>query len=163
MNLFERRDVCEVIAITDEAPFRAFAATNPSGIAMIPEGYGESKSVVIKSDAGDFAKWLRQQTPSIPVALDAGIPRLSLHSADIWLPLVFLAQDVGLPLYIHLVGSYLFERMKGALRGDVAHVRLSAQYEDKKTKKVMRFDFEGDADSLQKVMKRFDPNKAIDD
>ncbi|CAN0540789.1 unnamed protein product [Ectocarpus sp. 12 AP-2014] len=133
------------------------------GITVLPESYREVDGLIVKADAGDFTKWVKLNAPEIEITANEGHSKLALRSGDYWLPLVFLASDVSLPIYLNVVSNYLYEKMRGALRGDKARVHLSAVYEDKKEGKLKRFDFEGDAESLRSAIKKFDLNKFMDE
>lgn len=163
MPVLEPKQVCEIVTVEDDTDFITYKKSNPTGLVMLPEQYGESKQLVLKSDAGDFAKWLKTNASTIKVKVGKADQRLVLRSGDYWLPLVFLASDVALPIYLNLVANYLYEKMKGALKGETACVHLSAVYEDKTTGVVKRFNFEGDAEALQKAIKRFDLNQFLDE
>lgn len=163
MHFLEPKDLCDLTTIEDDAAFRAFIAKNSSGIELLAEEYGQSKQVVLKSDAGDFAKWLRVHAPAVSLLVDATAPKLVLRSSDVWLPLAFLASDIALPIYLNLVASYLYERMKGALKGETARVHLCAEFEDKANGKTKRFSFDGDVEALQKAIKRFDLNEFLNE
>lgn len=154
-NVLAPKDICEVIVVEDDADFRFFQKNNPSGLAMIPEKYGELDQPVLSADAGDFAKWLKEHAPKMTVQTRKA-DRLTLRSNDYWLPLVFLAKDIALPAYLNLVSNYIYDKMKGALRGESARVHLSAVYEDKTAGVTRRFNFEGDAETLQKVIEKGD-------
>src|SRR5690348_1577776 len=117
MSVLEPKDTAEVVDVTDDAAYRQFAASK-KGLALIPEEYGEKKEVLLKSDGGDFTKWLRAAHPRVSVVVQGQAPKLVLRSGDYWLPLVFLASDIVLPVYLNIVASYLYEKMKGALKGD---------------------------------------------
>jgi transcriptional regulator with XRE-family HTH domain len=162
-SVLEPRDVAEIGSVADEAEFRAFQKANQRGLAMIPEIYGDSRKPALRSAGGDFAKWLKINEPTIPVEVRKSDQRLVLRSGDYWLPLVFLAGDVALPVYVNLVANYIYEKMKGALKGDKARVRFSAMYEDASTGVVKRFDFDGDEEALQQAINKFDPNKFFSD
>lgn len=163
MDVLEAKEICELVTVEDAAAFRNFSKSASTGLSMIPEEYGEPKQLVLKSDAGDFAKWLKGYDPKINVGIGKADQRLVLRSGDYWLPLVYLAHDIVLPVYLNLVASYLYEKMKGALKGEVTRVHLSAEYEDKATGIVKRFNFEGDSEALQKAIKRFDLNEFLDE
>jgi hypothetical protein len=156
-------DVAEISEMAHEAEFRAFRKANRRGLAMIPEIYGDSPKPALRSAGGDFAKWLKINAPTIPVDVRRSDQRLVLRSGDYWLPLVFLAGDVALPVYLKLIANYIYEKMKGALKGDKIRVRFSAMYEDPSTGVVKRFDFDGDDEALQQAIKQFDPNKFFSD
>jgi hypothetical protein len=154
----EGDDFARAVTVDDDSDFRAFQSVTQHGLAMIPERYGDSRTLALRGSGGDFAKWLRRNAPSIPVEVRPSEHRLVLRSGDYWLPLVFLASDVALPVYLNLVANYIYEKMKGALKGDRARVRFSAMYQDAQTGTVKRFDFDGDEDTLRRVIKRFDAN-----
>jgi hypothetical protein len=162
MNFLDDKETCEILIIDDDHDYRAFAKSSSSDIAFVPEQYQEGKGLVMKPDAGDFAKWLRQTKPELNVELRKADGTLVLRSSDFWLPLAFLASDVALQIYISLVANYIYDRMKGALRGEKPRVHMEAVYEDKQDGVVKKFRFEGDADGLKKAIKRFNLNKFMD-
>lgn len=161
MPHLERKDVCEVVNVADEAPFREIVGTK--GLLILPEQYGDGPQLQVNSDAGDFTKWIRTARPAIQISAQGDYPKRVLRSSDYWLPLVFLGTDVALPVYVHLVGAYIYEKMRGLLKGETAHVHFSAVYKDPKTGRVKRFNFEGDAQALEKTIKKFDLNQFFDE
>jgi hypothetical protein len=163
MFQLEPKEVCEVVTVEDATDFQSYLGTNPSGLLMVSEPWGDQPEPVLPQDAGDFVKWLKINAPSIPVEVRKTDRRLLLQSGDYWLPVAFLASDVSVQIYLNMVASFLYDKLKGALKGEKARVHLSAVYEDKANKVVKRFDFEGDAEALQKAIKRFDLNKFLDD
>lgn len=163
MHSLESKQICETVVVDDDANFRSYLKSNPTGFSVVPEPYGKLEGLTLPSDAGDFAKWVRQNAPSIKVEARKADRRIVRRSSDYWLPLVFLAGDIALPIYLNLVANYLYDKMKGALKGETARVHLSAVYEDKKAGVVKRFNFEGDKTSLQEAIKKFDLNQFLDD
>lgn len=161
-HLFDDRELCEVRIVDDDREFRDFLSSNPTGITFIPEKYKGCEGLLMKPDAGDFAKWLRQNKSDINVEMRKTDKRLVLRSGDYWLPLVFLASDVALPIYLSLVSNYIYDRMKGALIGEKARVHLEVIYEDKEESITKKFTFEGDGDGLKEAIKKFDLNKFMD-
>lgn len=151
----ESGDVAKTVTVDDDSEFRAFQRANQRGLAMIPETYRDSRTPALRAAGGDFAKWLKRNAPTIPVEVRPSEHRLVLRSGDYCLPLVFLAGDVALQVYLNMVANYIYEKMKGALKGDKARVRFSAMYEDAHIGIVKRFDFDGDEDALQRAIKRF--------
>ena len=162
MSHLESKDICELLDVPDDTAFLEFSKSG-QGLAMIPEVYGQAKQVLLKAEAGDFAKWIRTARPDVPISVQGGTPKLVLRSSDYWLPLIFLASDVTLPVFLHIVGSYLYEKMKGLLKGETARVHISVLFQDKKSGRVKRFNFEGDAAALDKVIRKFDLNQFLDD
>lgn len=163
MDIFDDKESCEVIIVDDDNEFNEFLNSSPSGLALVSEKYRECEGLVLKAGAGDFSKWLRQNKPELNVEVRKTDKQLVLRSGDFWLPLVFLASDVTLPVYLNLVASYIYDRMRGALRGEKARVHLEAIYEDNQEGVVKKFSFEGDVDGLQKAIKRFDLNKFMEE
>lgn len=74
-----------------------------------------------------------------------------------------LSSDVSVQFYLNLVANYVYDKLKGALKGEKIRVRFSAVYEEPKTGVIKRFDFEGDEQALAKTIKRFDLNRFLDD
>ena len=163
MSFLDPKDVCECVSVEDDSAFRAFQAGSPSGLKMIADEHGETKELVLSGDAGDFTKWLKVGAPTIRVEMQEPTKRRVLRSGEYFLPLVFLANDVALPVYLNLVACYLYEKMKGALKGDTNRVHLSAVFEDRTAGVTKRFDFEGDGVALQNTIKKFDLNEFLND
>lgn len=162
MTFIEPKEVCELSKI-ENLPIDKSIVSGKNGIVIVPESYGEVGSSVVKADAGDFIKWLKTESPNIETHNDIEVPKLVLRSGDYWLPLVYLANNIALPVYLNLVANYLYDKARGALKGDTTRVHLSAVYEDKEAGVFKKFDFEGDTESLQKAIKRFDLNKFLDE
>ncbi|MCE7868592.1 MAG: hypothetical protein DYG83_17620, partial [Candidatus Brocadia sp. AMX2] len=118
MDIFDDKESCEIVIIDGDKEFRDFLNSSLSGIMIVPEKYQGCEGLVLKPDAGDFSKWLRKNKPELNVEVRKADKRLVLKSNDFWLPFVFLAQDVALPFYLNLVTNYVYDRMKGALRGE---------------------------------------------
>lgn len=159
MEIFEDKDICEAVTIDDDKEFREFLDSNPHGLVLVPRPYQGCDGVVLSADGADFSKWLRDFSPELNVEVRKPDRLIDLHSIDYWFPVVFLASNVTLPVYLNLVASYLYDRMKGALKGEKSRMRIKAIYEDQKEGVTKKFIFEGDVDALKKSIKRFDVNK----
>ena len=162
MDIFEDKDICETVIIDDDREFREFLNSNPHGLALVPRSYQGCDGVVLSADAAEFSKWLRLSSPELNVEVRKPDKLIDLHSIDYWFPVVFLASDVTLPVYLNLVASYIYDRMRGALKGDKARVRMEAMYEDEREGVTKKFTFEGDVDALKHAIKRFDVNKFME-
>lgn len=163
MSIFEPKEVCETVVVNEDSDFKSYLLTNPTGLLIVPESDSESEGLLLPSDAGDFAKWVKQTEAGIKVEMRRADRCLVRKSGDYWLPLVFLATDITLTVYLNIVANYLYDKMKGALRSDTARVHLSVVYEDKKAGIVKRFNFDGDLGTLEKTIKKFDLNKFLDE
>lgn len=162
MDIFDDKESCEIVAVDDDKDFRKFLTSTPQGITFMPEKYQGCEDLVMKADAGDFAKWLKKNKPGLNVEVRKADKKLVLRSSDFWLPLVFLASDIALPVYLNLVSSYIYDRMKGALSGEKGRVHLKVVYQDKENNITKKFTFEGNVDGLQKVINKFNLNKFMD-
>ena len=148
------RDICEVVEIEDSA-FDEFYRTNVSGIAFIPEPHQDSEDRVISSVAGDFAKWINQNHPKLNVEVGAHDKKELLRCFDIFLPIVFLAQETALRIYLTLVADYVRYKTRGLLRGESSRVKLTVVYKDKKKGTTKKFKFSGNSENFEKTIKAF--------
>ncbi len=153
---------CVVTVVGDDAAFRNFSESGASGISFVAESIGNKGALGIKADFVDFGKWLATEHPDLAVGMPSAIPKIVLRGADIWLPLVYLS-DVSVQIFLKMVAAYLYERAKGALKGDRPRVDFSVVYLDKRAGKTKRFKFSGDADTLGKAIKRFDLDNFFDE
>lgn len=160
LHFLDEKETCE-IAVVDDPDFESFLRTGIVGLKFVPRPYHSCKAKLMSPDAGDFSKWLNRNHPEINLTIDRGDGKLVLRSSDFWLPLVFLASDVALPIYLNLVSNYLYDRMKGALRNEKPRVHLVAVFHDKQEGISKKFSYEGDAEGLQKAIKRFDLNRFL--
>lgn len=162
MDIFDDKESCEIVTVADGKEFREFLNSTPHGLTFVPEKYRELDGLVIKADVGAFSKWIKQNKPEINIEVRKADKKLELRSSDFWLPLVFLANDIALPVYLNLVANYAYDRMRGALRGEEARVHLEVIYEDKQKAIIKKFKFDGDVNGLQKAIKKFNLNKFMD-
>ena len=58
---------------------------------------------------------------------------------------------MSLQIFLGLVTSYLYDKIKGAFYRDPPRVRLRVVYKDKQAGVVKRFEFEGDAETLRGI------------
>lgn len=163
MGRLESPSTATVSPLDDDADFLAFLANGARGLQFVPESPSTDQKPRLKSGFGDFFKWMRELSPEIQVSVPAGAQKIVLRSADIWLPLVYLAGDTSVQIFLNMAASYLYDRAKGALRNERPQIHLSVAYEDKNSGKAKRFDFSGDAEALGKAIKRFDLNNFFDD
>ena len=162
MAFMDDKEVCEILTVSSDKEYREFLNSSTADIAFIPEQYQNYKGPVMKGDAGNFSKWLHKKEPELKVEIFKAEGKLELHSADLWLPLAFLGTNITLPVYLNIVASYLYDRMKGSLLGEKKRVHMEAIYEDEKDGVVKKFSFEGDAETLKDTIKKLDLNKFLD-
>lgn len=162
MDIFDDNTTSEEKSLEDDHQFRKYISNGPKGLLFVHEPFGGIEGVVAQPDTGEFVKWIKINNPEIAVETQKYQKQLALRSNDFWLPLVFLASDVTLPIYLNLVASYLYDKSKGLLRGEQNRVHFSAVYEDKSTGKSKKFIFEGSGEDLKMPIKKFDVNKFME-
>lgn len=148
-----------VLAVLDFDPDAAsieFSRATKSGIRLIAEEQYGGSPTSLKADSGDFAKWIHQRNPSLEILIPQGVPKIALHAADVWLPLIQLAADTSMQIFLNMAASYLYDRSKGALKNDTPRIHMSVIYQDKAQGKMKKFEFSGDHEALAKAIKRFD-------
>lgn len=152
------KTTCELIDFENNAEFKNCIASNSSDLIFVAEKYQKYEGEFFKADVGDFAKWLKKNSPKIKVFVPKAVGKIILRDMDVWLPLVYLASDITLPIYLSMVANYLSDRMKGVLKGEKARVHLNVVYEDNNSGISKKFNFEGDTEALQNTIKKFDIN-----
>jgi hypothetical protein len=163
MSIAEPTDVCEIVDVQDDISFKAFCNTFGTGLAIVPEPFGDENEPTLSSDSGDFEKWIKRSNFELPVHNEGAGHLRVLRSGEYWLPLVFLASNVALPIYLGLVQDYIKDKIRGTLSGDKTRVRLSAVFKDENQGLVKMFKYEGDSKTLHSQLKKFDLNKFLDD
>lgn len=152
--LLQFKHVLKVHPLDNEI-YNDYLNSTISGVRFIPEPYS-GDTPTLKADSGDFAKWLKSHFPELPLALPGPTPKVMLHSAEIWLPLVCLAADTSMQVFLNMAASYLYDKAKGALKTDQPRIHMSVLYQDKKEGRTKKFEFSGDQQALAKAIKRFD-------
>lgn len=155
---FSDSSVFTLSTLSNNEDYRLFLSENPKGLRLIPESHGHNRKQCLAPDSGDFYKWLRTHEPNIPISLPEGHPKLVLHSAEIWLPLVFLASDTSFQIFLNIVANYLYDRSKGLLKHESNVIHFAAIRENKKNGEILKLEFSGDSQDLAKLIKKFDAN-----
>ncbi len=163
MDHLEFKSKLAVSTLDDDHEYKAFLLAAAGGLGFVPEPYQSVSAPSLAHDFGDFAKWLRGKDPSVPISIPANVPKLVRRNADIWLPLVYLASDTSVQVFLNIAANYLYDKAKGLLKSDKARIQLCAVYQDKTTGKTKRLEFSGDAEALRKAIGRFDLNNFFDD
>lgn len=158
-NIFQIEDKHED-EIVDNNKFNKFYASNQNGIKIVTEKY--NKNICLKEESGNFYKWVNNFYPQINIQTEKSDSKLMLRNNDIWMPLVFLASDIQLPIYLNLVSNYVYDKIKGFLKNDKNSVHLEAIYQDEKRGITRKFKYSGSVEGLQKAIKKIDVNKIID-
>ena len=119
------KPVLFVHSLEPDLACKAFAESTRTGLRFIAEAQYEGSLASLKADFGDFAKWIRLQKPDFVIQIPEGTPKIVLRGADIWLPLIQLAADTPMQVFLNMAASYLYDRTKGALKTDTPRVHIS--------------------------------------
>jgi hypothetical protein len=150
----EEKPKCSISDYGAEAEYQEFSARNRNGLRLVAEPYDDEKGtrLSMSADAGDFRKWLLQEEPSMNVELQTPEVLVDRHSGDIWLGLVYIGRDIVLPVFLGLITCYLYDKIKGALRGDRSQIHLTVVYTDSKDGTCKKLVFDGDVDSVKNLV-----------
>lgn len=162
-DLLQFKPTLIVSTLEADSDYQTFIAGGGQGLCFVPEPYGNNTQLSMASDSGDFAKWIRQHDPSITISLPTNTPKVILRNADVWLPLIYLASDTSVQVFLNMAASYLYDKARGALKNEKTRIHMRAIYQDKQEGKTKKFEFSGDAEALAKVIKKFDPNNFFDE
>ena len=84
-----------------------------SDILILPYKYKED--FCFADEAVSFYKYCKSKNleQNIDILADDNIKVRSLHSFDIWMPLIFVAKEILLPIAIAIVSDYIIQKRKG--------------------------------------------------
>lgn len=106
----------------------------------------------------DFIKFCRQNDPdhSFDVLADGNVKLRSLHSFDIWLPIIWVATEVLLPIAINVVSNFISDKLKGREKEE-ANVDVTMIVKRKNEEKTIHY--HGDAKTFKESFEKIDLNK----
>ena len=106
----------------------------------------------------DFIKFCRQNDPdhSFDVLADGNVKLRSLHSFDIWLPIIWVATEVLLPIAINVVSNFISDKLKGREKEE-ANVDVTMIVKCKNEEKTIHY--HGDAKTFKESFEKIDLNK----
>lgn len=131
-----------------------------SGIFLASEDHFRKAHTVLKPETYPLAKWLSKNNPGLKVEIEKCGNTIDLKSEEIWIPLVFLANNVSLPLFLSATYDYLKWRIRGALSKEIPTVHMQVILKHKDNYKEFRYN--GPVEGLDKI-KKFDINKFMND
>lgn len=133
--------------------------TDISDILVLPKKFSD-KEYYYAQETIDFVKFCREQDDKhqIDILDNEDVMVRSLHSADIWLPVIWISQNILLPIVIGLISSYIYDKIKG--RGkEPTTVDVTIQINDKKKGINKSIHYSGDAKTFKEVFDKIDINK----
>ncbi|MEA5097740.1 MAG: hypothetical protein VB032_04310 [Burkholderiaceae bacterium] len=125
-----------------------------SNIIAVPSSY-PGDEYYFAQDTIDFLKYCNSVDPTyfFDLLADNDIKVLTLHSFDIFLPVIWIASSILLPLMVNLASSYIWEKLKGREHED-AQVEFTLIIIDDDKKK--RLYYNGDAKTFKDTFEKID-------
>jgi hypothetical protein len=135
-------------------------------IAFLPD-FNLRKGIerAFQPDTINFYKYVKQKSNDYRVEIfenKEDVRILSLHSFDIWLPTMWIANIILLPIAINLVSSYVYDKLKGRNK-DEATVQLRIVIEDKSKGKSASIFYKGPGKELKENFEKIDASKLWED
>ena len=124
---------------------------------VLPIKYGKNE-YYFAQETVDFIKFCRTSSKdySFDVLADENIEVRSLHSFDIWMPVIWVASSVLLPFAINMVSSYIYDKMKGREKDDA---NVDVTFLVKKGDEEKYIHYSGDAKLFKEKFEKIDLNK----
>ena len=126
-------------------------------LVAVPSRYQDNE-YYFAQETIDFLKYCRQNdlTHSYDILADGDIKIRSLHSFDIWLPVIWVANSVLLPIAINMVSNYIWEKRKGHEKEDT---QVDITFIVKSKGKEKSIHYKGDAETFKEKFEKIDINK----
>lgn len=126
-------------------------------ILAVPAAY-ENDEYYFAQETIDFIKYCRSNSSehTFDVLAEDDIQVRSLHSFDIWMPVIWVASSVLLPFAINMVSNYIWEKMKGREKepANVDVTFLTIKGDEEKY-----IHYSGDAKTFKESFEKIDLNK----
>lgn len=158
-NTFEIRKGCycfEKYFETDKISHQTQSKLLNTDIIAVPSLYADNE-YYFAQETIDFIKFCRATDlkNSIDILADGDIKVRSLHSFDIWLPVIFVASNVFLPLIINLVSNYIWEKIKGR---EHEEAKVNVTFIVKHGDEQKELHYHGDAKIFKEAFDKIDIN-----
>lgn len=124
---------------------------------VVPSEYKENE-YYFAQESVNFVKFCRQQNieNSIDLLADSDIQIRSLHSFDIWMPVIWVTEFILLPAAVNLVTSYIYDKLKGREKEE-AKVDVTFIVNREGEEKTLHYS--GDAKTFEESFEKIDLNK----
>lgn len=129
-----------------------------SDIVVLPQKYNTSE-FYFAQESINFIKYCRKNNQELKTDILANeneIPIRALHSFDIWMPIIWVASYIVLPIIIGLVTNYIYEKMKGREHEDVS---LKVSFLVKNGDQLKELHYDGDAKTFRETFEKIDINE----
>lgn len=126
-------------------------------ILVVPARYAENE-YYFAQETIEFIKFCREREDKykIDILADGDIKIRSLHSFDIWMPIIEVLSDVAFNIAIGLVANYIYDKLKGR-EHECAQVDVTFVVKNGKNSKELHY--RGDAKTFKENFEKIDLNK----
>lgn len=124
---------------------------------VVPSKYKENE-YYFAQESISFIKFCRQNNTenSIDLLADSNIQIRSLHSFDIWMPVIWVAKNILLPIAVNLVYDYIKDKLKGREKEE-ANVDVTFIVKRENEEKTIHYS--GNAKTFKESFEKIDLNK----
>ena len=137
------------IDLDNDSSFKEYLRTNPTGLKIVPIRRDNGFAEHVWTD--EFVEWLRKKK-NINVDYEECTIKLILGSNELLLPLVFLADDITLSMYLNMVADYVYERLSNTTLSESALVKFEVIYKEQTTGETEHIRFSGSKEKLSSVI-----------
>ena len=128
---------------------------NQNDFMVLPTKYDDNH-FYFAQESINFIKFCRNSSDKrIDILSDGDIQVRSLHSFDIWLPVIWVATSVLLPLAINLVSNYIYDKLKGR-EEEASQVDVTFIVKREEEEKCLHY--KGDAKTFKDKFDKIDLN-----
>lgn len=123
---------------------------------IVPAKHGGNE-FYFAQEAVSFVKFCRQndQDHTYDLLADGDIQIRSLHSFDIWMPVVWVASSVLLPFAINMVSSYIYDKLRGR---ENEEAKVDVTFIVKLDQEEKTIHYSGDAKTFKESFEKIDLN-----
>ncbi len=123
---------------------------------VVPTEYKDNE-FFFAQESISFIKFCRQNDPdhSYDLLADHDIQVRSLHSFDIWMPVIWVASSILLPFAINMVSSYVYDKLKGREKEDA---QVDVTFIVKRDHEEKTIHYSGDARTFNESFEKIDLN-----
>lgn len=124
---------------------------------IVPAEFDENE-FYFAQEAVNFVKFCRQndQNHTYDLLADGDIQILSLHSFDIWMPVIWVASSVLLPIVINMVSSYIYDKLRGR---ENEEAKVDVTFIVKRDQEERTIHYSGSAKTFKESFEKIDINK----
>jgi hypothetical protein len=129
-----------------------------AGIVVMPYKHGDGE-YYFAQETVNFIKFTNQQSNEVDLEILSDpndIKVRALHSFDIWMPIIYIASSILLPVAINVVSDYISDLIRGR-ETDENRVKMTLIVKDGDKTKELNYD--GDIRTFKEAFEKIDITK----